>query len=47
MMALKKVGALWLKVKDGNKYMSGKMAFDVPAGTHKRLTGPRKRTSPY
>lgn len=31
-MALKKVGALWLKEKDGKKFFSGKMEFALPAG---------------
>jgi hypothetical protein len=31
-MALKKVGALWLKEKDGKKFMSGNMEFGVAAG---------------
>jgi len=31
-MALKKVGALWIKEKDGRKFMSGKLEFAVPAG---------------
>ena len=31
-MALKKVGALWLKEKDGSKYMSGKLTEGIAAG---------------
>ena len=31
-MALKKVGALWLKEKDGKRFFSGKMEFELPAG---------------
>lgn len=33
-MALNKVGALWLKEKNGKKFMSGTVETDIPAGAN-------------